>query len=50
MNAEQRKEEIDNYFNFLEIFDDDATKILYKKDGDNIIERINPDFQNTVTH
>jgi hypothetical protein len=42
---ENRKSEIDNYFKFLSIFDDDNTKIQYKKDGGIITEKIQPQFQ-----
>ncbi|MGR3317714.1 MAG: MAE_28990/MAE_18760 family HEPN-like nuclease [Candidatus Anammoxibacter sp.] len=39
------KAEINNYFGFLEIFDNDDTKLQYKKEGKDIIERIQPQFQ-----
>ena len=42
---ENRKIEIENYFNFLIIFDNDETKLQYKKDGNLILERIEPKFQ-----
>jgi len=40
-----RKIEIDNYFNFLSIFDDDETKLQYKKGKSIVIEKIQPEFQ-----
>jgi len=42
---DNRKSEIENYFNFLSIFDDDNTKIEYKKDGKIVNEKIQPQFQ-----
>ncbi|MEA3446100.1 MAG: MAE_28990/MAE_18760 family HEPN-like nuclease [Bacteroidota bacterium] len=42
---ENRKSEIENYFKFLTIFDNDSTKIQYKKDGEIVTERIQPQFQ-----
>ena len=42
---ENRKAEIENYFKFLIIFDNDDTKLQYKKDGNLILERIEPKFQ-----
>lgn len=41
----KRKDEIDNYFNFLKIFDDENTKIQYNKDGIIVTEKINAEFQ-----
>ncbi len=43
-----RKVEIENYFNFLKIFDADNTKIQYLQAGEVITERINPEFQITL--
>uniref|UniRef100_Q3AQ42 MAE-28990/MAE-18760-like HEPN domain-containing protein n=1 Tax=Chlorobium chlorochromatii (strain CaD3) TaxID=340177 RepID=Q3AQ42_CHLCH len=45
---EKRKKEIESYFNFLLIFDDDKTKIRYIKDGILVNEKINPVFQITL--
>lgn len=45
LDFQKRKEEIENYFGLLEIFDDENTKILYVKEGRTINERINPEFQ-----
>jgi len=42
---EKRKSEIDSYFKFLLIFDDDDTKIQYKKNGEIVTEKIQPQFQ-----
>ena len=42
---DNRKSEIENYFKFLKIFDDDYTQIQYKKDGGIITEKIQPQFQ-----
>ena len=42
---ENRKTEIENYFKFLTIFDDDNTKIQYDKDGVTVTEKIQPQFQ-----
>lgn len=42
---EKRKSEIDNYFKFLSIFDDDDTKIKYKKNDKIVTEKIQPQFQ-----
>ncbi|MCF6269821.1 MAG: hypothetical protein L3J41_08930 [Melioribacteraceae bacterium] len=42
---ENRKSEIENYFKFLLIFDDDSTKIQYEKDDKIIIKKIQPQFQ-----
>jgi len=39
-----RKEEIENYFRFLKIFDDDNTKIQYVEDGETIVEKIESKF------
>lgn len=40
-----RKSEIEDYFKFLKIFDDDDTKIQYKKEDLIVTERIEPNFQ-----
>lgn len=45
LDFENRKSEIENYFKFLLIFDDDNTKIHYKKDDEIVIEKIQPQFQ-----
>ncbi len=45
---EKRKEEVENYFKFLRIFDDDNTVIQYLKKGEVITERINSEFQITL--
>ncbi len=42
---ENRKSEIENYFKFLLIFDDDDTKIQYKKEDEIVTEKIQPQFQ-----
>jgi len=42
---DNRKHEIENYFEFLLIFDDDNTKIEYKKGGEIVKEKIQPQFQ-----
>ncbi len=42
---ENRKSEIENYFKFLSIFDNDETKLEYKKQGTIVTERIQPQFQ-----
>lgn len=42
---ENRKSEIENYFKFLLVFDDDNTKIQYDKDGKFVTEKIQPQFQ-----
>ena len=42
---DNRKSEIENYFKFLLIFDDDDTRIKYKKDGNFLEEKIQPQFQ-----
>ncbi len=42
---ENRKAEIENYFEFLEIFDDDDTMLQYKKKGGFVNESINPRFK-----
>ena len=42
---ENRKSEIENYFKFLAIFDNDNTKIQYEKDGQIVAEKIQPQFQ-----
>lgn len=42
---DNRKSEIENYFKFLLIFDDDNTKIEYKKDGEIVKEKIQSQFQ-----
>ena len=42
---EDRKVEIENYFGYLKIFDNDDTKLQYKKEGEDIIEKIQPQFQ-----
>lgn len=42
---ENRKSEIENYFKFLLIFDNDDTKLQYKKNGTLITEKIQPQFQ-----
>jgi len=42
---DNRKYEIDNYFKFLLIFDDDDTKIKFKKDNEIVEEKIQPQFQ-----
>ncbi len=42
---DNRKSEIENYFKFLLIFDDDNTKIQYEKEGEIVIEKIQPQFQ-----
>jgi hypothetical protein len=39
-----RKEEIENYFKFLKIFDDDNTKLQYTQDGKKVIEKIESKF------
>ncbi len=39
-----RMKEVENYFKFLEIFDDDNTKLLYLKDGGQRVERIEHRF------
>ena len=43
-----RKLEIEDYFRFLKIFDDDDTKIQYKKNEKIVTERIEPTFQVTL--
>ncbi len=46
---EKRKEEIENYFKFLKIFDDDNTKLQYLSNGGEVVtERINTEFQITL--
>ncbi len=46
---EKRKEEIENYFKFLKIFDDDNTKIRYlSNEGEIVTEKINTEFQITL--
>jgi len=42
---DNRKLEIENYFKFLLIFDDDNTKIKYKKNDEIVEEKIQPQFQ-----
>jgi hypothetical protein len=46
---EDIKAEIENYFEFLAIFDDDETRLQYKKDGEVIIKRIQTQFLNILT-
>lgn len=43
-NFKTRKNEIDSYFKFLTIFDDDETKIQYKKGGATVVEKVQPQF------
>lgn len=45
LDFENRKLEIENYFKFLLIFDDDNTKIQYEKNNQIVIEKIQPQFQ-----
>jgi len=42
---ENRKGEIENYFEFLSIFDNDDTRLQYKKINTIVTERIQPQFQ-----
>ena len=42
---ENRKSEIDNYFKMLAIFNNDDTRLQYKKEGDLITEKIQPQFR-----
>ena len=39
-----RKEEIENYFRFLKIFDDDNTKIQFFENGKTVVEKIESKF------
>ncbi|MDD2386788.1 MAG: MAE_28990/MAE_18760 family HEPN-like nuclease [Bacteroidales bacterium] len=48
LDFENRKLEIENYFKFLLIFDDDNTVIQYKKDSEVVVEKIQPQFQITL--
>mgnify|MGYP001211919790 CR=1 FL=1 len=45
LDFENRKLEIENYFKFLLIFDDNNTKLQYIKDGAVVIEKIQSQFQ-----
>ena len=42
---EKSKAEIENYFEFLAIFDNDDTRLQYKKEGEVIIEKIQSQFK-----
>jgi len=45
---ENRKDEVENYFEFVAIFDDDDTRLQYRKDGEVKIENIQLQFQNIL--
>ncbi len=45
LDFENRKSEIENYFKFLLIFDNDNTRLQYNKEGGVVIEKIQPQFQ-----
>lgn len=45
---EIRKIEIENYLKYLIIFDDDETKIQYKNEGKDVLEKIQAQFQITL--
>ncbi len=48
LDFEDRKAEIENYFELLAIFDNDDTRLQYKKDGEVKSEKIQPQFQNIL--
>ena len=47
-NFQKRKAEIENYFEFLSIFDDDDTRLQYKKKNKIITEKIHTSFKITL--
>ena len=49
LDFDKRKDEVENYFSFLAILDDENTRLKYKKDDNLVEEKISDQLQNILT-